>query len=57
MERDRFCEPPPHDFVHVVHTLQRPTEQSDGHAWALQGRVSLPCGHGIPPFSGWRSGR
>ena len=55
--RERFCEPPAHDFVHAVQALQRETLQSAGQLCALHGRVSLPCGHGMPPFSGWRSGR
>jgi hypothetical protein len=52
-ERERRCEPAPHDFVHGV---QEPkllsTTQSTGQLWALQLRVSCVCLHATPPLRG-----
>ena len=50
--RLRFCEPLPHDFVHVDHAPNAPTAQSMGHACVLQRRVSAECGHALPPLDG-----
>ena len=55
--RERFCEPPPHDFVHVDHWLKLLVWQLRGQLCVLHGRVSAPCGQSLPPFSGCLSGR
>ena len=39
-ERERVCEPLPHDFVHASYALQAETAQSTGHASSLHDCVS-----------------
>jgi hypothetical protein len=41
--------------VHVVHALNAVAAQWIGHGPWLHGFVSAPCGHFLPPFSGWRN--
>jgi hypothetical protein len=43
--RLRFCEPTPHDLVHVDQAPNEPTAQSVAHAASLQVRVSARYGH------------
>ena len=50
--RLRFCEPVPHDFVHVDHAPNAGTAQSTAHDCSLQARVSAECGHALPPSVG-----
>jgi hypothetical protein len=52
IERERDCEPVPHDLVHVVQALKALATQWIGHGPWLHGLVSAPCGHFLPPFSG-----
>ena len=40
IERERDCEPVPHDLVHVVQALKARVTQSAGQACVLQVRVS-----------------
>ena len=39
--RLRFCEPPPHDLVHVDQAFQPLVTQSAGQLCVLHGRVSV----------------
>ena len=55
IERERNCDPVPHDFVYVVHALNAVAAQWIEHGPWLHGFVSAPCGHFLPPFSGWRN--
>ena len=43
--RLRFCEPSPHDLVHVDHATQLLVTQSVAQANVLQARVSSRYGH------------
>jgi len=52
LARVRFCEPPPHDLVHVDQAVQLGTSQSTAQGKVLQGRVSWECGHAAPPNFG-----
>ena len=53
IERERFCEPPPHDLVHVVQALKALTVQWIGHrTCVLHGAVSAVCGQSAPPYFG-----
>jgi hypothetical protein len=45
LERLRFCEPVPHDVVHVDQLPHDAMPQSVAHAAALQPRVSSRYGH------------
>jgi phosphohistidine phosphatase SixA len=49
IERERDCEPVPHDLVHVVQALKARTVQWIGHGPWLQTCVSSVCGHSLPP--------
>ena len=49
IERERDCDPVPHDFVHVVHALNAVAAQWIGHGPWLHGLVRLekPAAHGV----------
>ena len=55
--RLRFCEPPPHDLVHVDHALKAETAQSMGQGKVLQLLVSFANGHATPPYVGCTTAR
>ena len=44
-----FCEPPPHDLVHVDQGFQPLVTQFTGQANVLHARASSQCGHALPP--------
>ena len=50
--RARFCEPMPHERVHVDQALQPLVTQFVGQASVLQARVSALCGQALPPKRG-----
>ena len=50
--RVRFCEPVPHDLVHVDHAPKLAMPQLAGQHCELQVRVSAECGHALPPYFG-----
>jgi len=50
--RLRFCEPVPHDLVHVDQAPKPSVTQSVAHAAVLHARVSAECGHATPPSVG-----
>jgi hypothetical protein len=52
IERERDCEPVPHDLVHLVQALKARTVQWIGHGPWLHGRVSVTCGQATPPKRG-----
>ena len=45
MVRERVCEPPLQDDVHVLQSVKVPTPQSAAHAFVLQERCSVRYGH------------
>lgn len=52
IERERDCEPVPHDLEHFVQPRKALTWQWIGHGPWLQIRVSALCGHDLPPLRG-----
>jgi phosphohistidine phosphatase SixA len=50
--RERDCDPPPQDLVHVVQALKALTAQWIGHGPWLQTLVSAVCGQAAPPNRG-----
>jgi hypothetical protein len=52
IERERDCEPVPHDLVHVVQALKARTVQWIGHGPWLQACVWAVCGQAAPPKRG-----
>jgi hypothetical protein len=51
-ERERDCEPSPHDFVHVDHSSQSPTMQSFGQSCVLQALCDTELAQASPPKLG-----
>lgn len=54
MMRVRFCEPVPHDLVHVLQLPKGANLQPRGHWCELHERVSALCEHAAPPKRGAR---
>ena len=50
IERERDCEPVPHDLVHAVHALKADVSQWTGHGPCVHACVSALCGQAAPPF-------
>jgi hypothetical protein len=55
IERERDCEPVPHDLVHVVQALKARTVQWIGHGPCVHTTFWVAGGHVLPPWRGcWR---